>query len=69
MIVARFDLHKRRAPTGAMGSGVMRGKASSGYDRETIIRRLQAIRDDLTPEAKEERRFLRGVLSSKFPEE
>ena len=41
-------------------------RSSSSYTRETVTRRLQAIRDDETKG--EERSFLRAVLARDFPE-
>lgn len=39
--------------------------ATSTYDRDTIVRRLQAIREDASTAADAERRFLRRAMDRK----
>ncbi len=40
--------------------------ATSRYTRETITRRLQAIRDDESDQAQREREYLRALIERKF---
>jgi len=55
----------RLAASATIPDPEVHAKASSTYGRDTIIQRLQAIRDDTSGKADAERAFLRRTMARK----